>query len=113
VVDPEALAVARDRLKPVESGQEGQVVQEEPIYAEVHHEDPDTINVVPEEPEVALEATPEAVSQAGTGAAAPLEIVLWPPKPRRLGWIRRGPRRYQLRTVPEENIVPDSACTEV
>ncbi len=104
--DPETLAVARDRLKPVESGQEDQAVPEEPIYAEVHHEDPDTIDVVPEDPEV-------AVSQAGTGAAAPLEVVLPPPKPRRLGWIRRGPRRYQLRTVPEENIVPDSACTEV
>ncbi len=87
--------------------------QEEPVYAEVHQEDPDSIEVVPEEPEVALEATPDVVSQAGTRAAAPLEIVLPPPKPRRLGWFRRGPRRYQLRTVPEENIVPDSASTEV
>ncbi len=109
MADPETLAVARDRLKPVESGQEDQVDQEEPLYAEVHHEDPDTIDVVPEEPEVALEATPEAVSQAGTRAAAPLPQ----PKPRRLGWIRRGPRRYQLQTMPEENIMPDSACTEV
>ena len=99
--------MARDRLRPVESDQEDQVQQEEPIYAEVHQEDPDTIEVVPEEPEVALEATLDVVSQAGTGAAAPLEIVLPPPKPRRLGWIRRGPRRYQLRTVP------DSASTEV
>ncbi len=113
VANPEVLAEARDRLKPVESSQEDQVEQEEPLYAEVHHEDPDTISVVPEEPEVALEATPEAVSQAGIRAAAPSEIVLPPPKPRRLGWIRRGPRRYQLRTVPEENIVPDSGCTEV
>jgi hypothetical protein len=112
VADPETLAEARDHLRPVESSQEDQVEQEESLYAEVHHEDPDTISVVPEEPEVALEATPEAVSQAGIRAAAPLEIVLPPPKPRRLGWIRRGPRRYQLRTMPEENIVPDSACTE-
>jgi hypothetical protein len=87
--------------------------QEEHIYAEVHHEDPDAIHVVPGESEVALEATPEAVSQAGSGAAAPMEIVLLSPKPRRLGWIQRGPRRYQLRTVQEENIVPDAACTEV
>jgi hypothetical protein len=105
--------VARDRLRPVENRQEDQVEQEEPVYAEVHQEDPDAIEVVSEEPEEALEATPDAVSQAGTGAAAPLEIVLPPPKPRRLGWIRRGPRLYPLRTVPEENIVPDSACTEV
>ncbi len=110
VVDPESLAAARDRLRPVESGQED---QEEPIYAEVPHEDPDAIHIISEEPEVALEATPEAVSQAGSGAAAPMEIVLPPPKPRRLGWIRRGPRRYQLRTVQEEDIVPDAACTEV
>jgi hypothetical protein len=105
--------VARDRLRPVENSQENQVEQEEPVYAEVHQEDPDAIEVVSEEPEVALEGTPDVVSQAGTRAAAPLEIVLLPPKPRRLGWIRRGPRRYQLRTVPEQNIVPDSACTEV
>jgi hypothetical protein len=105
--------VAKDRLRPVESSQEDQVEQEEPLYAEVHHEDPDAIKVVPKEPEVALEATPEAVSQAGIRAAAPLEIVLPPPKPRHLGWIRRGPRQHQLRTVPEENIVPESACTEV
>jgi hypothetical protein len=110
VVDPEGLAEARDRLRPVEGGQED---PEEPVYAEVHHEDPDAIHVVPEEPEVALEATPEAVSQAGSEAAAPVEIVLPPPKPRRLGWIRRGPRPYQLRTVQEEDIVPDAACTEV
>ena len=105
--------MARDRLRPVESDQEDQVQQEEPIYAEVHQEDPDAIEVVSEEAEVALEATPDVVSQAGFRAAAPLEMVLPPPKPRRLGWIRRGPRRYQLRTVPEENIVPDSASTEV
>jgi hypothetical protein len=105
--------VARDRLRPVENRQEDQVEQEEPVYAEVHQEDPDTIEVVYQEPVKALEATPDVVSQAGTGAAAPLEIVLPPPKPRRLGWIRRGPRLYPLRTVPEENIVPDSACTEV
>jgi hypothetical protein len=54
---------------------------------------------------VALEATPDAVSQAGTGVAAPLEIVLPPPKLCHMGWIKCGPRRYQLRTVPEENIV--------
>ncbi len=102
--------MARDCLRPVESIQEDRVLQEEPVYAEVHQEDPDAIEVVPEEPEVALEATPDVVSQAGTRAAAPLEIVLPPPMPRRLGWIRRGPR---LRTVPEENIVPDSASTEV
>jgi hypothetical protein len=105
--------MARDCLRPVENNQEDQVQQEEPVYAEVHQEDPDAIEVVPEEPEVALEATPDVVSQAGTRAAGPLEIVLPPPKPRRLGWIYRGPRRYQLRTVPEENIVPDSASTEV
>ena len=112
-MDPETLAVAMDRLRPVENIQEDQVQQEEPIYAEVHQEDPDAIEVVSEEPEVALEATPDVVSRAGARAAAPLEIVLPPPKPRRLGWIRRGPRRYQLRTVPEENLVPDSASTEV
>jgi hypothetical protein len=64
--------VARDRLRPVENNQEDQVEREEPVYAEVHQEDPDAIEVVPEEPEVALEATPDVVSQAGTGAAAPL-----------------------------------------
>ncbi len=105
--------MTRDRLRPVENDQEDQVQQEEPIYAEVHQEDPDAIDIFPEEPEVALEATPDVVSQAGVRATAPLEMVLPPPKPRRLGWIRRGPRRYQLRTVPEENIVPDSASTEV
>jgi hypothetical protein len=82
--------MARDRLKPVENDQEDQVQQEEPVYAEVHQEDPDAIEVIPEEPDVALEATPDVVSQAGTRAAAPLEMVLPPPKPRRLGWIRRG-----------------------
>ena len=112
-MDPETLAVARDRLRPVESVREDQVQPEEHIYAEVHQEDPDAIEVVSEEPEVALEATPDVVSQAGDRAAAPLEIVLPPPKPRRLGWINRGPRRFPLRTVPEENIVPDSASTEV
>ncbi len=105
--------MARDRLRPVENSQEDQVEQKEPVYAEVHQEDPDAIEVVSEELEEALEATPNAVSQAGTGAAAPLEIVLPPPKPRCLSWIRRGPRLYPLRTVPEENIVPDSVCTEV
>jgi hypothetical protein len=105
--------MARDRLRPVENDQKDQVQQEEPIYAEVHQEDPDAIDIVPEEPEVALEATLDVVSQAGVRAAAPLEMVLPPPKPRRLGWIRRGPRRYQLCTVAEENIVPDSASTEV
>ncbi len=105
--------MARDRLRPVGNDQEDQVQQEEPIYAEVHQEDPDAIDIVPKEPEVALEATPDLVSQAGVRAAAPLEMVLPPPKPRRLGWIRRGPRRYQLRTVPEENIVLDFASTEV
>ncbi len=112
-MDPETLAVARDRLRPVESVQEDQVQPEEHIYAEVHQEDPDAIEVVSEEPEVALEATPDVVSQAGDRAAAPLEIVLPPPKPRRRGWIRRGPRRCPLRTVAEENIIPDSASTEV
>ncbi len=105
--------MARDRLRPVENDQENQVQQEEPIYAEVHREDPDAIDIVPAEPEVTLEATSDVVSQAGIRAAAPLEMVLPPPKPRRLGWICRGPRRYQLRTVPEENIVPDSASTEI
>ena len=105
--------MVRDRLRPVETDQEDQVQQEEPVYAEVHQEDPDAIEVVSEEAEVALEATPDVVSQAGFRAAAPLEMVLPPPKPRCLGWIRLGPRRYQLRTVPEENIVPDSASTEV
>jgi hypothetical protein len=112
-MDPEALAVARECLRPVESVQEDQVQPEEHIYAEVHQEDPDAVEIVPEEPEVALEATPDVVSQAGDRVAAPLEIVLPPPKPRRLGWINRGPRRFRLRTVPEENIVPDSAPTEV
>ena len=97
----------------MESVPENQVQPEEHIYAEVHQEDPDAIEVASEEPEVAQEATPDVVSQAGGRVAAPLEIVLPPPKPRRLGWIRRGPRRYQLRTVPEENIVPDSASAEV
>ena len=109
-MDPETLAVARDRLRPVEGVQEDQVQPEEHIYAEVHQEDPDAIEVVPEE---ALEATPDVVSQAGDRVAAPLEIVLPPPKPRRRGWINRGPRRFRLRTVPEENIVPDSAPMEV
>ncbi len=112
-MDPEILAVTKDRLRPVEDIQEDQVQQEEPVYAEVHQEDPDAIEVVSEEPEVALEATPDVVSQAGARAAAPFKIVLPPPKPCRLGWIRCGPRRYQLRTVPEENLVPDSASTEV
>ncbi len=105
--------MVRDRLRPVETDQEDQVQQEEPVYAEVHQEDPDAIEVVSEEAEVALEATPDVVSQEGFRVVAPLEMVLPPPKPRRLGWICRGPRRYQLRTVPEENIVPDSASTEV
>jgi hypothetical protein len=112
-MDPETLAVARERLRPVESVQESQVQPEEHIYAEVHQEDPDAIEVASEEPEVAQEATPDVVSQAGDRVTAPLEIVLPPPKPRRLGWINRGPRRFRLRTVPEENIVPDSAPTEV
>ncbi len=59
-MDPDSLAEARGRLKPVEGG------QEDPVYAEVHHEDPDAIRVVQEEPEAAL----EAASQAGSGAAA-------------------------------------------
>ena len=112
-MDPETLAVARERLRPVESVQEDQVRPEEHIYAEVHQEDPDAIEVVSEEPEVSLEATPDVVSQAGDRVAAPLEIVLPPPKPCHLGWINRGPRRFRLRTVPEENIVPDSAPMEV
>jgi hypothetical protein len=32
----------------VESSQEDQMEQEEPVYAEVHHEDPDAIEVVSE-----------------------------------------------------------------
>ena len=112
-MDPEALAIARERLRPVESVQESQVQPEEHIYAEVHQEDPDAIEVASEEAEVALEATPDVVSQAGDRVVAPLEIVLPPPKPRRLGWINRGPRRFRLRTMPEENIVSDSASTEV
>ncbi len=112
-MDPEALAVARDRLKPVERIPEDQVQPEEHIYAEVHQEDPDAIEDASGEPEVAQEATPDVVSQAGDRVAAPLEIVLPPPKPRRLGWINRGPRQFRLRTVPEENIVPDSAPMEV
>ena len=109
-MDPEALAIARERLRPVESVHENQVQPEEHIYAEVHQEDPDAIEVASEE---AQEATPDVVSQAGGRVAAPLEIVLPPPKPRRRGWINRGPRVFRLRTVPEENIVPDSAPTEV
>ncbi len=112
-MDPEALAIARERLRSVESAHENQVQPEEPIYAEVHQEDPDAIEVASEELEVAQETTPDVVSQAGGGGAAPLEIVLPPPKPRRRGWIYRGPRVFRLRTVPEENIVPDSAPTEV
>ncbi len=112
-MDPEALAIARERLRPVESVHEDQVQPEEHIYAEVHQENPDAIEVASEEPEVAQEATPDVVSQVGDRVAAPVEIVLAPPKPRRLGWINRGPRRSRLRTVPEENIVPDSAPTEV
>ena len=112
-MDPEALAIARERLRPVESAHENQVQPEEHIYAEVHQEDPDAIEVASEEPEMAQEATPDVVPQAGDRVAAPLEIVLAPPKPRRRGWIDRGPRLFRLRTVPEENIVPDSAPTEV
>jgi hypothetical protein len=112
-MDPEALAIARERLRPVESVHENQVQPEEHIYTEVHQEDPDAIEVASEEPEVAQEATPDVVSQAGDRVAAPVEIVLPPPKPRRRGWINRGPRRIRLRNVPEENIVPDSAPTEV
>ncbi len=100
VMDPDSLAEAQGRLKPVEGGQED---PEEPVYAKVHHEDPDAIRVIQEEPEAALEAVLEAASQAGSGAVVPVEVLLPPPKPRRLGWIRRGPRRYQLRTVQEED----------
>ena len=35
--------MVRDRLRPVETDQEDQVQQEEPVYAEVHQEDPDAI----------------------------------------------------------------------
>jgi hypothetical protein len=35
--------VARDRLRPVQNIQEDRVQQEEPVYAEVHQEDPDAI----------------------------------------------------------------------
>jgi hypothetical protein len=109
-MDPDSLAEARGHLKPVEGGQED---PEEPVYTEVHHEDPDAIQVIQEEPEAALEAVPEAASQAGSGAVAPVEVLLPPRKPRRLGWIRRGPRHNQLRTVQEEDIVPDAASAEV
>ena len=64
-MDPEALAIARERLRPVESVHENQVQPEEHIYAEVHQEDPDAIEVASEESEVAQEATPDVVSQAG------------------------------------------------
>ncbi len=70
-MDPEALAIARERLRPVESVHETQVQPEEHIYAEVHQEDPDAIEVASEEPEVAQEATPDVVSQAGGRVAAP------------------------------------------
>ncbi len=46
-MDPDSLAEARGHLKPVEGGQED---PEEPVYAKVHHEDPDTIRVIQEEP---------------------------------------------------------------
>jgi hypothetical protein len=109
-MDPDSLSEARGRMKPVEGGQED---PEEPVYPKVHHEDPDAIRVIQEEPEAALKAVLEAASQAGSGVVAPVEVLLPLPKPRRLGWIRRGPRRYQLRTVQEEDTVPDAPSTEV
>jgi hypothetical protein len=102
-MDPDGLAEARGQPRLAEEVQED---PEEHQYAEVHHEDPDAIRVVQEEPGT----VPEAVSRAGSGAAMQ---GLPPPKPLRLGWIRRGPRRFHLRTVQEEDIVPDAASTEV
>jgi hypothetical protein len=46
-MDPEALAIARERLRPMESVHEDQVQPEEHIYAEVHQEDPDAMEVAP------------------------------------------------------------------
>ena len=71
------------------------------VRAEVHHEDPDAIRVVEKEPV----AVPEAEA-----AAIRVEIPVLPPKPRCLGWIRRGPKRYQLRTVAEEKRRAQSEC---
>jgi hypothetical protein len=109
-MDPNSLAEARGQLRPVEERQED---PPEPVYTEVHQEDPDAIRVIQEEPDTAQEAAPGAVLRAGSGEAGPVEILLPPPKPRRLGWIRHRPRRYQLCTVQEEDIVPDAASTEV
>jgi hypothetical protein len=86
------LTEARGLLKPVEERtEEG---GEEPVYAEVHGEDPDAIQVV-------------------GGMPASQEGMVPPAKPRRLGWIRRGPKTYQLRSVAEEKIIPEVASVEV
>jgi hypothetical protein len=78
-VDPETLAVARGRLRSVESVQEDQVQPEEHIYAEVHQEDPDAIEVISEEPEVALEATPDVVPRRATERRRPWRSCCRPP----------------------------------
>jgi hypothetical protein len=86
------LTEARGLLKPVEErAEEG---GKEPVYAEVHGEDPDAIQVV-------------------GGLPASQEELVPPAKPRRLGWIRRGPKTYQLRSVAEEKIVPEVASVEI
>jgi hypothetical protein len=86
------LTEARGLLKPVEERTEESV--EEPVYAEVHGEDPDAIQVV-------------------GGMPASQKEVVPPVKPRRLGWIRRGPKTYQLRSVAEAKIVPEVASVEI
>ncbi len=71
-MDPGALAMARERLRPVESAHENQVQPEDHIYAEVQHEDPDAIEFASEETRESQEATPDVVSRAGGRVAAPL-----------------------------------------
>jgi hypothetical protein len=110
VVNQHILNEARSLLEPVRERPEG---PEEPVYAEVDQEDPDAIQVVQEEPVAGSEAYPEAGSGEGLAAAAQVELLVPPPKPPRLGWVRRGPKRYDLRSSPEEKITPDAASTEV
>jgi hypothetical protein len=101
MLDPDCPSRGQPRVR-----EEMQEDPEEHQYAEVQHEDPDAIRVVVDEPGTVTEAVVE-----GRSGAAMRELP--PPKPLRLGWIRRGPRRFTLRTVQEESIVPDAASTEV
>jgi hypothetical protein len=99
-INQSILTEARGLLKPVE--ERAEEVGEEPVYAEVHGEDPDAIQVVGERP----------ASQEGLAVANALELAP-PAKPRRLGWIRRGPKTYQLRSEAEEKIIPEASSVEV